>query len=140
MNHAASWRALSRLAGWGFLSLAGLLFAPTAARASCGDYLTIRTPDGKTVTPPHQGPTDPLNPDAPAPPAPCDGPHCSQAPASPPAPAPAPVTPQTFSEWGCLADGLLAAALEAAFLRDDQNPQHPLPLPDGVFHPPRRAS
>jgi hypothetical protein len=129
MNLPASWRALGRLAGWAVLILGGLVLAPNAARADCGDYATTRLTHVGMVSP------DRLPPDAPKPPRPCSGPHCSQAPASPTAPAP--TAPPPSQEWGLALGGSLVTTPARAVLPPEPRSPRPTHVAPDTFHPPR---
>ncbi len=122
--------------------LAWGLFAPASARASCGDYVTIR-PHHESSRPevpskPQTAPTPCHCPDhAPdgTPLPPCPGPDCS-APA-----APAPTTTLTpvrhLEDWALpAAPGSGTGPAPLTFLSSDQaeRPQH---FPADIFHPPR---
>lgn len=120
-----------RLAGWALPVLAGLLLAPVAARADCGDYVVTRLSRAGTLPAAEHA--------VPRPHKPCSGPHCSQAPVAPPAPVPANPLP-TYPEWGCAFDGLLIAPPDATALLPGQRASRPVPLPSDIFHPPRLSS
>ncbi|HKI35097.1 MAG TPA: hypothetical protein VKA46_24790, partial [Gemmataceae bacterium] len=120
--------------GWALPILAGLLLAPSAARASCGDYVTTRL-----SAPHHAAPGEQPPPAVPKPHKPCHGAHCSQAPASPPAPVPTTST-QTLQEWGCVLDELALTPLGSTPLLARQQAPRLVRLPSGIFHPPRIPS
>ncbi len=140
MSLPASWRALGRVAGWAVPILAGLLLAPSGARASCGDYVVTRL-SGAGLAPAgeHAAPAGELPSAAPRPPKRCPGPYCSQVPAAPPAPMPT-APPQTALEWGCVTDGLLVAAPGRSAGLAEQTACRPVRLPSAIFHPPRPSA
>jgi hypothetical protein len=138
MTLSQIWRPIGQVAGCALLIQAGLLFAPAAVHASCGDYLTIHPShaDMSSIVenqhlPGPMSPAMPLN-------KPCSGPQCSQAPSAPSAPAPAPVAPQTTEER---ADVVLPAplrpALELATLLVELHTSQPCRTSSDIFHPPR---
>jgi hypothetical protein len=129
---------LLRLAGWAIPILAVLWCAPSVARADCGDYVVTR------LAHPDQGmmPGKQHSADLPAPAKPhkpCNGPHCSRAPAVPVAPVPT-VTPPTAQEWGWFADDLGFTAPGRGAWLFDTCPQHPIRFASSIFHPPRLAA
>lgn len=134
MSLPLSRAALRRLAGWALPVLAGLLVAPAAARADCGDYVVTRIYRDAMA-----GRHEPVPPDAPRPHKPCSGPLCSQAPVAPTAPVPTAPRPAS-QEWGCFLNGLFLAPLDRGALLADEQPQSPVRLASAIFHPPRLAS
>ncbi len=128
----------SRLAGWALPILAVLCCAPSVARGSCGDYVTMRGPHSADVAPTRQDHATEMP--APASPhKPCHGPNCSRGPAVPFLPVPT-VTHPVPPEWGWLA-GIPAPVPpgRVAFLTHFLSP-HPTQLASSVFHPPRSAA
>jgi hypothetical protein len=127
--------------------------APTAARASCGDYVTIAHPNGTTPqgdrTPSHQpsakpekvtpcsqhSPGDPTLPCQ----TPCEGPGCS----GNPLPASAPVSAAGSGGGPNHPDGLLTLPVhvraEVSVPQAGDDPARPVRHPLPVFHPPRTA-
>jgi len=115
-------------------ALAGLLCAPVAARAACGDYVVIGGPHPAAAHPRHVAPDSPAHPARD--PAPCSGPLCSRG--TPPLPVPpAPPAPTQAEQWGCIPAPLLVAAAGPAVWLDDPAPAHPVRRGGGVYHPPR---
>jgi hypothetical protein len=102
--------------------LAAIAFSPNRAAAECGDYVHIGQtgPDGLKL---------PVKP--------CDGPHCSQKPATPAIPL---TLPTTESE-GAKTIAALAAADGDGVSRGQVIVQRavllPDPIPTSIFHPPR---
>ena len=122
-------RPLARLlAGTAVAVLAGVLLAPPAARASCGDYVVMGP--GSAAHTPDQHPL-------PAGPRPCNGPHCSggQQPLAPPAPAPVPTSPS--EQWGVPMPSPLLPDAASAFLAPPRTAARPLDRGSDVYHPPR---
>jgi len=111
--------------------LGAWLCAPAAARASCGDYVTL---GGKPAHGEQQAAPD--RPPAPMPP--CHGPSCSGVPRpdAPMPPAPAPTGPHA-DEWGwlCAAPGGPEFG-PIAWLRD-ADAVFPVSPATSIFHPPR---
>src|SRR4051794_24127681 len=75
------WRTLPRRARLLVLLALALLWGPSTAQASCGDYVHF------DVNASHQ---DEARPDLPVSPLPCQGPHCSRNEPLPLVPSPAP--------------------------------------------------
>jgi hypothetical protein len=116
--------------------LLGVLAAPSAVRASCGDYVLMRSHGDHRALPGHSGPDLSGEPAAPtAPLAPCSGPHCS---GHRPLPLPPPaVIPVSVEHWACLPGQLLRAGPRFHdFLTGDRCPR-PTHSPSSIFHPPR---
>src|SRR4051794_31421208 len=118
--------------------LSAVLLAPGTTQASCGSYVTLRSP-GKNAT----QPTVPQTGFGQMPPAdhsgkprPCSGPTCSSQPLIPPLTA----VPSVRSQ-GDEASGILAftpaAETSSAPLAASLSPLHPLEHPRSIFHPPR---
>jgi hypothetical protein len=108
--------------------LAGALLAPSAARASCGDYVLIGDrPAGAA----HHAPTNPGDH-----PAPCSGPFCSRHPVQPPLLPVAPVS-ERVDQWGCV--GALGGVPDEPFLgRVSGDPgERPVRQGRAIYHPPR---
>jgi hypothetical protein len=103
------------------------LFAPSSARAGCGDHVQFGPTAGVS-----QPKVDPSIPPA----APCHGPSCSQRESDPmPAPAPAPSTnhyePASLLPLAALTGGDSVERLAQS------EPSYSTPLSSSVFHPPR---
>ena len=121
--------------------LAAVLFAPAAARASCGDYVTVVHPSG--TMPPAPAPDTerapaPGGPVYPPAPAPCHGPECS--PSAPASQAVIPPPSDRLDQCALLTEALSSSRpgqvgpREAAEAPDLS--RHPSP----VYHPPRRPA
>ncbi len=105
---------------------------PSAARASCGDYVTYGGHAHATMPgDAHPSPTTPAEPRQP-----CRGPHCSRIPV---APAPAPAVPVTLGgdEWACSLPPPLTPENESARLSLSGAPARGVARASDVFHPPR---
>ena len=120
--------------------LAGVLFAPTAARAQCGAYVVVgaRAAGGHDQAPPAMAhAASDTRSDAPASPSrPCTGPMCSSAPLAMPV-VPLSTPRERGEQWSSLTDLLgESAAGPAAFLADgpDQRQVH---RTLSIYHPPR---
>jgi hypothetical protein len=131
MQTSAGWR-LCRLLVGGSVLLLGVLAAPSAVRASCGDYVMIGGhPAAKAdATTPRQTPHDTGHP------GPCSGPFCSRGPTLPPL-LPVAVVTVSAEHWGCLLCPPTLPEPDARSLPCAA----PLPLPErlpcSIFHPPR---
>lgn len=116
---------------------AGLLFAPAAARADCGDYVTI---GGHAATPVHT-----TSPESPRPLSvprdgdkPCSGPRCSGGtPVAPLAPVIPPAPPRGDDSGLAFAASASDADSPAAERRDDRTSPRPVRFAATVYHPPR---
>jgi hypothetical protein len=131
-------RRLARLlAGVGLPVLAVVLAAPSAARASCGDYVVLGpTGDHHAAADPSPM-SHPAHHDPAGMPRPCHGPHCSRG--GTPLPVPVLAPPVTAEEWGYLPPLVTpAGGSRPASLFDDTNPR-PVRRPSSVYHPPRLA-
>jgi hypothetical protein len=115
--------------------LGGGLFAPSAARAACGDYVghdasktTMSDQARMPTTTPHLPPVDR--------PPPCHGPGCSRG--SLPVPA-TPVAPPRVQgeESAYLSSLLLVANSEFAAYLGDEDLAQPLRRGSLIYHPPR---
>jgi hypothetical protein len=138
--------ALPALLAWG-------TFAPSAARASCGDYVTVSNPNAPTPhgdrSPSHQPPTKPESvtpcsqhtPSDPTPPCrtPCQGPGCSGSPLPAPAPVSAAGQGSSQDHWDCLLTVPVLARSEASAPRPADGAARPFRHTLPVFHPPRTA-
>jgi len=118
--------------------LSAVLLAPGTTHASCGSYVTLRSP-GKNATQPAVPQTGfgqmPLA-DHSGKPRPCSGPTCSNRPLIPPLPA-VPSAPPPEDGASGIAAFTLAAETSSAPLAESPSPQHPLQHPRSVFRPPR---
>jgi hypothetical protein len=124
-----AWRRL----GWALALLAGVLAAPTAARASCGDYVRIGDPTEKpTAMPPHAAPES-GNP--PGHGGPCHGPGCNRHPVAPPAPT-APIS-SPAEEWGWVSRTVDCPPRTPETALRDEAASPPVRRPSPVYHPPR---
>ena len=129
----------SSLMGMVVTVLAGMLLAPSAARASCGDYLLMgagaKSADHAQPLP--QLPGSPKLPSTPHDgPKPCSGPLCSQAPLPFPAVPPL-VTVERESEHALSTFFLFLAE---ATLNDrclEDFPGQPVRRGASIYHPPR---
>ena len=118
--------------------LSAALLAPGTAQASCGSYVTVRSP-GKDATQPAVPQTDfgQMPPaDHSGKPRPCSGPNCSGRPSIPPLTAVPPVRTPGDQAGGIVAF-TLAAETSSAPLAETLSPPHPLRHPRSIFHPPR---
>jgi hypothetical protein len=106
--------------------LAAGLFAPSAARGECGDYVVYTNPAHAKP----MGDHEPL-------PVKCNGPHCQRV----PAPVPVPEAPPHLRILSN--DSLLIAGSDASPVRDsftrlfDSADGTPIRRPAEVYHPPR---
>ncbi|HKB04145.1 MAG TPA: hypothetical protein VKD90_18120 [Gemmataceae bacterium] len=113
----------------GAVALLVLVTAAPAARAGCGDYVTVIRPADH---PAHEPSPMPMHPTAPA----CHGPGCSAAPV--PAGAVAPPKAIERPSLDLSADPVapdVDPPARAALGSD--TPRSPTPLAAGIFHPPR---
>lgn len=125
--------------------LAGAGFAPSAAQASCGDYVLVgkHTPEATTnhSLPARHGalPTTPQPLSHPTGGRmPCSGPECSGGPAVPPL-APAPDAPQGSEQWGdCGTFSPGTPLLSFAYLTESDS-LRPVHRPSALYHPPRHT-
>jgi hypothetical protein len=120
--------------------LSAALLAPGTAQASCGSYVTVRSP-GMNATQPAVPQTEfgQLPPvDHSGKPRPCSGPNCSGRPSIPPLSAVPPVR-APGDQAGGLTAFTLAAETSSAPLAETLSPPHPLRHPRSIFHPPRLA-
>jgi hypothetical protein len=108
--------------------LAGVLLAPSAARASCGDYVILGDRPTAHAHPPGPAPTTPQ---------PCHGPHCSgdRQPLPPATPAPAP--PSTSEQWCCPTSPPLIPDPDSTLLAPPLSVSRPPDRGTDVYHPPR---
>ena len=115
-----------------------ILLAPGTTQASCGSYVTVRSP-GKSADQPAVAQTGfgqmPLT-DHSGKPRPCSGPMCSGRPSIPPLPDVPSVRPPVDEASG-IAAFTLAAEASSGPLAESLSPQHPLQHPRSIFHPPR---
>jgi hypothetical protein len=111
--------------------LAGAQLAPSAARASCGDYVVLGDRPAAHAHAPAAAPS------APAAPRPCRGPLCSgdrqPLPPATPAPAPAP----TGEQWGFPTSPPLVPDPDCTHLAPPLAVPRPLDRGTDVYHPPR---
>src|SRR5205807_1353113 len=106
---STSWPRTARLAVIASAALAVLLFAPTAARASCGRQVVLT---GKSSAAPEATQERAPPQHGPFPLAPCHGPGCSRAPDGPPLVPPAPPS-SAAGLWGDLVGRLALPQAEA---------------------------
>jgi hypothetical protein len=125
-------------AGVALALLAGLLLAPSAAQAGCGDYVVfgMKHADAQTLSSPfapvaHPAPVSPTDN-----PTPCSGPTCSSGPATPPA-APAPPGPVPGERCGFPSTLPLWTGPEAVVYRTDDSAGTPVRGSSTIYHPPR---
>lgn len=112
--------------------LAGVLLAPAAVRAGCGDHVMVIASAQNNA--PISAPVPPTMPAKKH--APCSGPHCTRAPLAP-APAPAvPVGPSGPEAARILEPLLLPASQSSPYLGECPR-QTPLLIASSVYHPPR---
>jgi hypothetical protein len=120
--------------------LAALLFAPSAARASCGDYVIGGTGDAAQVASPSLSsearPGAPRAPAVPVQHGPCHGPFCSSNPL--PAPlAPVPPAPVHGDQWACAPALLAVPTPEAAGPAPREESLRAVRHSAAIYHPPR---
>ena len=121
------------------LSLPSAVFlAPGTTRASCGDYLTLRSPGTNATQPavPQTGFGQMPLADHSGKPRPCSGPTCSNRPLLPPVSAVPSVRPPGDEASG-IAAFTFAADTSSAPLAESLLPQYSLQHPRSIFHPPR---
>lgn len=102
---------------------------PSAACASCGDYVLIE----------NHGSSGPARDQTLADtgiPKPCHGPHCSQAPRSTPLSNPHRMLPKS-DEWGIVTAILSQPGLPSARLAIEDISVRAIAFGRGIFHPPR---
>jgi hypothetical protein len=132
--------------------LSAVLLAPGTSQASCGSYVTVRSPGTNDSQPavPHSGfgtnATQPAVPhsgfgqiplaDHSGKPWPCSGPTCSSQPLIPPVTA-VPSVRSPGNEASGMAAFTLAAETSSAPLAECLSPQHPIQHACSIFHPPR---
>ncbi|SRR5579883_191584 len=118
--------------------LSTVLVAPGTTQAACGDNVKVLSPS-KDATDSAFPQTDfgqmPLT-DHSEKHRPCSGPTCSNRPVIPPLPVVPSVRPLGNDASG-IAAFTLAADTSSAPLAERIPPQHPLPHPRSIFHPPR---
>jgi hypothetical protein len=118
--------------------LAGALFAPATARASCGDYVMFGSQGHGASASQRAMPlyADPSRAHGPSPlRAPCSGPACSQQ--SMPF-APPPATPSVEEErWAFPLTFPFLTEGHVIFLVDNANSSQSIHRPALVYHPPR---
>jgi hypothetical protein len=128
---------------------AGAAVAPAAARASCGDYVTVAKPAAPSLPrstplparPEKVTPCSRHDSEGPVPPCrlPCYGPGCSGLPQPAPAPASAAGTSAGQDQWDCLLILPVCAHTEAAAPQPDGTRGRPVRRGPSVYHPPRPA-
>ena len=132
-----SWRARADIVV-ALSLLSAVLLAPGTTQASCGDYLTLRSP-GRNATQPAVPQTSfgqmPLA-DHSGKPRPCSGPTCSNRPLIPPLTAVPSARPPGDDASG-IAAFTLAAETSSAPVAESLSPQGPLQHPRSIFRPPR---
>jgi hypothetical protein len=105
----------------------GCLFAPSQARASCGDYVTVGSDSDHSKPNDHETPRQQP---------PCHGPSCSGMPTSLPL-ASAPAAPIRERDWAALAfPTLLLEPCPLDVLADAAGPDA-VRRGHSIFHPPR---
>lgn len=106
------------------------VLAPGTAQASCGSYVISGKQPGVGQVPlaDHSGQ-----------PRPCSGPNCSNRPFIPPLTA-VPSVRMPGNEASGIAAFAILAETSSAPLAESRSPQHPLPHPRAIFHPPRLPS
>jgi len=119
--------------------LGAVLLAPGTAQASCGSYVTVRSPGQNAAQP--VAPQTSLGQMPPADhsggkPRPCSGPNCSDRPSIPPLTAVPPVR-SSGDQVGGITAFTLAADASSAPLAETLSPPHPRRHPRSIFHPPR---
>ena len=117
--------------------LSAVLLAPGTTQASCGSYVTLRTPGKNADQPavPQTGFGQMLT-DHSEKPRPCSGPACSNRPLIPPLPDVPSVRPAGEEACG-IAAFTFASETSSSPLAESRSPQHPLQHPPTIFHPPR---
>jgi hypothetical protein len=131
MAHGTS--VIQRFGGFGWLlgialCHGGLL--ADAARASCGDYVTVGGPNSIA---PHRS----FMPQADDAPAPCSGPHCSRRAPSPPE-SPAPLLSTGAHDWLAIASSSDAEPLVPLRARSFAQEPRCFFWATGIFRPPRQ--
>ncbi len=127
-----------RIVGGVLPALAVLCCAPSVARASCGDYVTVRLPHAAGAATAGHPPEMPV----PMPGAthkPCHGPNCSGDPNAPQPLSLPTVTSPAPSEWGWLSVVPPPVPPHAGACLADLSAPRPTHLASGIFHPPRAA-
>ncbi|AMV18536.1 hypothetical protein [Planctomyces sp. SH-PL14] len=135
MLHLSQPRPSLRQTLLGFLALAIGVSLSGSAWARCGNL--PHNWDHAAMIQPEFGldllatPAPPKVPIAPK----CSGPQCSEAPA--PTPAPRPIEPIPVQDIVLASGTSLNGGESLGFVRDGSPLLRPLPLIDGIFHPPR---
>jgi hypothetical protein len=137
MTSFARWRLAWHGAGALLALLALLLLAPSAARASCGDYVTMGSSTAAHSASPSLPSDNRLGvPAVPRRHGPCHGPFCSGNPL--PAPlAPVPPAPVHGDQWAHLCGLLLVAPADTANPVSMDDSRTPVRHGLLVYHPPR---
>lgn len=117
--------------------LAGWLLAPSAARATCGDYVVVGGQHGRMEDSASHRPVD-RTASMPAEDShrPCSGPRCSRG------PVPLPLTPLTLPPlttdlWGCLPPCFRPSEPDLGARLRHAPSLVPVPRASSVYHPPR---
>ncbi|HTU91056.1 MAG TPA: hypothetical protein VMF69_13340 [Gemmataceae bacterium] len=112
--------------------LAGVLLAPAAARAGCGEHVVVIASLENNV--PMSAPAPPTTPAKKH--APCSGPHCTRSPLAPP---PAPLVPvgPGGSDVARILEPLLLPANHSVPCPRESPREHAIFLASSVYHPPR---
>ena len=118
-------RPPARQAAGVLLALLAVGVVAPAARASCGDYVTIGGRLAETPAHPAHSPG----------PAPCSGPLCSRH-VPQPTPTPLAPAPERGDQWGCVPAAPVAEDEAFAPMPADV-PGHPVRQGLTVYHPPR---
>jgi hypothetical protein len=130
MNLHTEWRWGRLLAGAVLPLLVIVLAAPSAVRASCGDYVVIgsKSSGGASRAGDHLG-----MPSGGAP-RPCSGPLCNR---GTPVPVPATITPAQPEHWICLPRDVLPDDPRRVALLRDEPRASPESHDLSIYHPPR---
>jgi hypothetical protein len=112
--------------------LAGCLFAPARADASCGDYVSVGSQSGHSDAPkPNEQSSQDRKRQQP-----CHGPSCYGIPSSLPL-ASAPPAPAREKEWAAVAFPTLSPEPRPLDALAEYTDRHAVRRGSSVFHPPR---
>jgi hypothetical protein len=131
MQSLGHWQWAKRRAGWALALLLGVLAAPAAAQASCGDYVRMGGADAPRPATDGKG-----MPSHPAP-GPCHGPGCDRHPVAPLAPVTVSVQ---VEDWACVLRADDSRSSKPTFALREENTSRPVRRASSVYHPPRLLS
>jgi hypothetical protein len=121
--------------------LAAVLLAPSAARASCGEYVVLGPGMAHVGPASRVGESVPPGPQAPAglpmKHGPCHGSGCSRGPLLPESLTPVPPAPCGGERWGCVSELLTAAETPVAGSTPEDGSTRAVRRGAAVYHPPR---